>query len=606
MATAKMLTLSDKGQPKADIVLPEDAGDILQAAAADLQSTLEKMTGMAPRIAQDSGAPAPRGRSAIHVGQTALARSLGLGAEGAGVEGYRLATDGRDLFILGGSDSGTSYGVYGLLEDHLDVRWFLPGALFEDIPVQTTLRIPPINETVVPHFQHRVFSGITGLEAGAWERHNRASRRGPQLPYDAFHHALYRVFPVAQYGESHPEYYALIDGERLVPESDAVSNGRFGQPCTSNPEVVDITIQAARDHFDRTPDAHGFSLGMNDNVDFCQCDNCRALDVPGLVFRNRPVYSDRWFTYVNAVARALQESHPGKFVGCLAYLNVESPPERIDRLEPNVAIYLTQDTGQHLDPEYRDKDREFIRTWTKQCDHVCKYDYYGLGWVLPRYFPHLLAEDIKCQHGAGVKGFYAESYPHWPGFGPQIWLASKLWWDSSQDTEELLSEFFERLFRGAAGEVRSFYDRLESIWCRPRAGRWFQGLRGLHDQVPVYTLQDADDLEAILARAYKATRDPLVRLRIDYVRRWFPFPATLIRGWHGADEILVTAPGPAAQEKAAALRKIRGRLSRSFRQAVLEDRWMAKGSYFQDGRYEARVAEPWLEKVDEALAHARG
>ncbi|MDP6778172.1 MAG: DUF4838 domain-containing protein [Candidatus Latescibacteria bacterium] len=604
MATPRKLTLSDRGEPKADVIVPQDAGEVVRDAAADLRSILEKMTGMAPALGQDNGKPAPRGRAAIHLGQTALARSLDLSSEGAGVEGYRIATEGRDLFILGGSDSGTSYGIYGLLEDHLDVRWFLPGELFEDIPVQTTLRIPPINETVVPHFLHRVFSGISGLEPAAWERRNRVSRRGPQLPYDAFHHALYRVFPVARYGENHPEYYALIDGERLVPESDSVSNGQFGQPCTSNPEVVDITIQAARDYFDAHPEAHGFSLGMNDNRSFCLCDNCRALDVPDLVFRNNPVYSDRWFTYVNTVARALQQSHPGKFVGCLAYLNVEVPPEHIDRLEPNVAIYLTQDTGQHLDAEYRDKDREFIKTWTGRCDHVCKYDYYGLGWVLPRYFPHLLADDIKCQHSMGVKGFYAEAYPHWPGFGPHVWLASKLWWDSSQDTEKLLDEFFERLFRGAAGEIRAFYDLLESIWCRPREGRWFQGLRGLHDQVPTYTLQDADDLEAILNRARKATRDPLVRLRIDYIRRWFPLPATLIRGWHTADEILAAAPGPEIQARAAELKKLRGRLPRAFRQAILEDRWMAKRAYFQDGRYEARVAEPWLEKVDEALAHA--
>ena len=43
MATARKLTLSDKGQPKADIVLPENAGEILRRAAADLRSVLEKI-----------------------------------------------------------------------------------------------------------------------------------------------------------------------------------------------------------------------------------------------------------------------------------------------------------------------------------------------------------------------------------------------------------------------------------------------------------------------------------------------------------------------------------------------------------------------------------
>lgn len=606
MASAKTLILSDKGISKSEIVLPDGAGEVLREAARDLQAVLEKVTGMAPSMGSDDGKPTPRGRTAIHVGRTAYARSLNLDPGDVGVEGYRIVTSGRDLFILGGSDSGTSYGVYGLLEDHLGVRWFMPGELFEDVPVQTTLRVAPVNEEVRPHFLHRVFSGIFSLEGTAWERRNRVSRRRPELPYAGFHHALYRIFPVAQYGKTHPEYYALIDGKRLVPESDSVSNGLFGQPCTSNPEVLDITIQAARRYFDERPEAHCFSLGMNDNRNFCLCENCRALDVPGLVFRDRPVYSDRWFTYVNAVAKALQASHPGKFVGCLAYLNVESPPQRIERLEPNVAIYLTQDTSQHLDPAYRDKDREFILSWVKKCDHVCKYDYYGLGWMLPRYCPHLIADDIKFQHQAGVRGFYAEAYPHWASFGPHVYLAAKLWWNADQDAEKLLSEFFERLFRGAASEMRAFYDKLEEVWMRPREGRWFQGLRGLHDQVPCYTVSDIDALEALLNRAYKACRDPLVRLRVDYIRRWFPFPATLVRGWRWADEVLALPPGPIAQVKAQALRRLPARLKRAFQQAVLEDRLMPKRAYFSDGRYQGRVEAPWREKVEKAVAHAQG
>ena len=604
MAPSKTFTLANKGMPKTAIVLPDGTGEVLREAAMDLQAILEKIIGIAPPMKPDDGKPAPRGSTALHVGATACAQSLGLDAGDAGVEGYRLATSGRDLFILGGSDCGTCYGVYGLLEDHLGVRFFMPGELFADIPVQTTLRLAPINEEKRPHFLHREFSGISGLEGAQWERRNRVSRRRPQLPYAGFHHALYSIFPVARYGKSHPEYYALIDGQRLIPTSDAESNARFGQPCTSNPAVIDLTIQAVRRYFDANPEAHCFSLGMNDNADFCQCENCRALDVPGLVFRDRPVYSDRWFTYINTVARALRESHPGKFVGCLAYINVESPPQTIDHLEPNVAIFLTQDTAQHFDLEYRDKDRAFIRTWSRQCDHVCKYDYYGLGWVLPRFFPHLLADDIKFQHRTGVKGFYAEAYPHWPGFGPHIWLASKLWWDSDQDVDALLDEFFRRLFHKAAGAVRVFYDRLEAIWQRPRQGRWFQGLRGLHDQVSCFTADDVDDLEAILARARRASRDPLVRLRIGYICRWFAFPATLIRGWHTADEILAMSPGPEARHKAAALAKLKSRLKRAHRQVILEDRWMPKAAYFNDGRYQARVADPWNEKIDRAVTHA--
>ena len=136
MAPSTTLTLAHKGITKTAIVLPQGATEILRQAAADLQATLEKIIGMAPPIKADDGQPALRGNSALHVGATTR----------AGVEGYRLVTCGNDLFIVGGSECGTAYGVYGLLEDHLGVRFFMPGELFADIPVHTTLRLAPIDE----------------------------------------------------------------------------------------------------------------------------------------------------------------------------------------------------------------------------------------------------------------------------------------------------------------------------------------------------------------------------------------------------------------------------------------------------------------------------
>ena len=111
MARGKTLPLADKGIPKVAIIVPARAGEILHRAAADLQATLEKIICMAPPMGEDNGKPAPSGRTAIHLGKTEYARSLGLDDGGAGVEGYRIVTSGRDILILGGSDCGTACGV---------------------------------------------------------------------------------------------------------------------------------------------------------------------------------------------------------------------------------------------------------------------------------------------------------------------------------------------------------------------------------------------------------------------------------------------------------------------------------------------------------------
>jgi hypothetical protein len=116
---------------------------------------------------------------------------------------------------------------------------------------------------------------------------------------------------------------------------------------------------------------------------------CRALDVERPEYRGRRIYSDRWFAFVNAVARGLREKHPSKFLGTIAYAGVEPLPLRIERIEPNVSVHLTQDTAQFFDPEYEKVDYDQLRAWQQKCRHVGRSNYYGLGALTPRYFPHI-------------------------------------------------------------------------------------------------------------------------------------------------------------------------------------------------------------------------
>jgi len=78
--------------------------------------------------------------------------------------------------------------LHGLLEDHLGVRWFMPGECWEDVSLRTTVALEPIEDRQSPRFLRRIFSGIAqslparvtpgGVafrESRAWEVHNRVS-----------------------------------------------------------------------------------------------------------------------------------------------------------------------------------------------------------------------------------------------------------------------------------------------------------------------------------------------------------------------------------------------------------------------------------------------
>jgi len=527
--TAESAGFEINGNSIEAIVVERDAEDFLQAAAEDLTRCIEKASGVSLPVVEDGGAS--RGAT-IQLGRTDLAHETGIKTGHVGVEGYAIVPKGRHLFIQGANPDGTVHGIYGFLHDSLGARWFLPGELGEVIPALSS-PLTVRKRRVVPDFSYRFFSGIAGAEGRAWYIRNRLTRSRRDIPYWGFGHNLKHIFPVSKYGKDHPEYYAEINGKRFVPE---IGQEEKGQPCFTNPDVIRITVEAARDFFDNNPTATQYSLCANDNTDHCTCPNCAALDLPAVHFYVPAwrTYSDSYFYYVEQVAKEIAQSHPGKTLGCYAYWGTKSIPRSIKRLPDNVVISLTQDTSQHFDPKYRAHDRSFQLGWSGVAAHVSKYDYYSLGWFTPRYFPHLAADDIKFSKKHGILGFYIEACTYRAINAPQLYLASQLLWDADQDPDDLLQEYFTGLYENVSPRMKEFYAVLERKWIKDRVGAWFQGLdtigeRGELDNFDFPAMTEAADL---LQQAYAASSGD-VRRRVSQIREEFRF-SYLIESGYGA------------------------------------------------------------------------
>lgn len=509
------------------IVIPPDATSTIQMAASDLAIYAGKAIGTSPPITQDSSQTTDY---AIHIGNTSLVANMNLPFNELKEEGYIIAPRGRAIAICGKTDDGTVNGVYGFLRDYIGVRWFMPGDLWEVVPVRDTL-VVEIAETVVnPDFSFRIWSGVVSKQGQEWYRRNRLTRYRNNIPFYGFGHNLGNIFPPSKYGKEHPEYYSEIQGKRYVPASDGVV---LGEPCFTNPDVIRLTVEAAREYFDKNPGATQFSLCINDNDQCCTCKNCSKLDAPYQMHRTGRQYSDSYYYFVQQVANEIAKSHPGKTLGCYAYWPVELPPRHIKRLPDNVVICLTQDTSQHFDPEYRNADRDLFVKWSKVASHMVKYDYYGLGWFTPRYYPHLAADDIKWLKDKGIVGQYCEVYPYWVMTNPQLYMAAQLLWDTNQDADALLDEFFSGLYGDVANEMREFYSTLESIWTKKRPGRWFQGLDWIDTELINFDAPKMTRAMDLLNQAYSKS-DGIVRERVDYVRRLFRFSYVITAGYDAA------------------------------------------------------------------------
>jgi len=538
-AVADEFVVFERGDAKARIVIPSNATPAEKDAAEELARFLQKSSGAKFEIIAEGNSD-----TGIFIGRTQRARMCGLTERDLGDEGYVIRVNPleRRAAIVGGSDMATKFGVYDFLYRFVGVRWFLPTELFEIVPRRERLTLPECDITEKPALSPRSYSHIRSAPSPCypgnrdpqfgserWGLRNRISADGRGQPR-YFSHNLYRIINPRIYGKTHPEYFPLRDGVRFVPESLRYQNW---QPCTTNPDVIRIAIEHGRKFFRENPEHwKWFSLGINDGNGWCECKNCTALDVPGRTFRRRKfIASDRYYHFVSIVARKLLQEFPDRKIGVIAYASVEPRPLKIDKLPPNVCVYITHDSSQYHDPEYLKQDLEFDQIWKALSNNnLYRYDYYGLTWFLPRYFPHLIAEDMRRMKKMGVRGIFAEECPAWQTVGPMLYVAARLMWNPEEDVDELLDEFFDMCFGAAAQPMKKYWTRLEKIWMKERPGKWFEGLNDLHAQTALYSEDDLNYCNEMLDEALRlAGDDELVRKRILFFRSGWRLAAGYIR-----------------------------------------------------------------------------
>ena len=576
------LTLFENGNTDMKIVVPVAATDAEKDAAGELKLFLDRSSGARFEIVTED-----KSDTGLFVGRTKLAKEWQLPPppptpeqdEGFAIE---VRSDRRQAVLVGTIDMATKFAVYDFLDRFVGVRWFLPGKLFEVVPMHDRLAISDCNINELPALSGRTFgyassgemyadnpdpqlgtpfvdySDSKGVRVDTSRRSGHASRWAVRnlLSMDgrlngAFHgHNFIRIFNYGSYFKEHPEYYP----ERYSVEGAAPPGGYGWQPCTSEPGVLQVTLDWGRDFFKKNPEHWAwFSLGINDSGGWCGCDRCKALDEPRGQFRGHPNVTDRYIKFVKQVADVMLEEFPDRKIGLLCYNSLVVPPVTVDKLPPNVVIVVTRDSFQYHDPEYLAVDLEADKRWLEVANgNMYRYDYYSFGWLVPRYYPHRLAEDIRRMRDIGVKGIYTEDIPLWPTVGPSFYIVSKLWWNPDRDVDELIDEFHTTLFGRAAAPMARYWDRHEKLWLKKRPGKWFEGLGNMTTLASMFSAEDLDYLDQQLAEAHRlAGDDELIGKRIRFFERGWEFAKHYIREHH----LLTQLQAAKAPEAAAELAK---------------------------------------------------
>ncbi|MGQ9731947.1 MAG: DUF4838 domain-containing protein, partial [Candidatus Zipacnadales bacterium] len=229
------------------------------------------------------------------------------------------------------------------------------------------------------------------------------------------------------------------------------------------------------------------------------------------------------------------------YIGTLIYSIARKPPQTVPKLDDHVFGFITETSALWWQEGRKEADHALTREWARRCKHLSRYDYYGMGTMTPRVYPHTVAEQIKFDKSLGLEGMYIAVYTFLPNTAPMIWATAKLQWDHTLDVDALLSEFYTKMFGNAAPTMQAYFDLLERSWNTPRPGRDGWVHRNIQRQALAMSPEDVDEGFRLLDRALLQTDDPAVRQRIDIIRGGLQFGSYIIYAYDLSQRLIAAA-----------------------------------------------------------------
>ncbi len=537
--------LVQDGKATSSIVVSQAATKGEMEAAEEIQHYLKRMTQAHIPVLTSLK---DTSRFAILIGS--INNPFGLVTSPLEREGYIIRTSHVGLHIVGADDDGLFFAVCTFLEKYCDVHWFWPGELGEVVPETSTLSIPDIDICEAPDFKWRnrgpggaLWGPLDRIskkrELGISEEHlegvqlwERRNKLGGMKVWGG--HDWGAIVPPEKFGKDHPEYFALVDGRR---DRDLENfDGKHGaQLCTTNPDLVPIFIAYIDEFFRNHPDYDALHISPNDGGRFCECERCRSLDTGKRLKNNpdKPVITDRIFTFANAISKKMGAKHPGKHLVHLAYSWYVDRPERTEIDSRLIPQYCLWSCYLHDNEEKKREHYAIAKGWTEVAKNVAIYEYFINGaWPdLPRIVYAKIAESLRYLHAIGVRLYQAQAGDGFAVNGLNYYIASKLWWDVDADVDKLVDEFYDKAFGDAGKWIRSYFERLETAWRRaveqgehPSCSSF--AASKVHE---LYSLELLHQCDEDLRKARFAAGNDRVRARVDFLLSGLSYVILTIR-----------------------------------------------------------------------------
>jgi len=459
----------------------DDAG-----AAGVLVEWIEKISGARLKVVEQASA----GKPGIYVGAAAVKAGLDLGGiDSPTNEGLRIVSDGKSKILIGGQNgTSTMKAVCRFLEE-LGCRFFMDNELGQVYPRQSTITVGTLDITDKPGLMMRKIWGSKWGGHNLWKVWNGVG--GLQM---ATGHSWSRYVSQDLF-ETHPEYFALRDGQRK----------KGGWYCTSNPELRKVFAQGVIENGGPNP-----SVSPPDGTGYCQCEKCISQDNPDTIepSSGRVSVTNRYADFLDEVARLVRREHPEQLLSFYCYADYTQPPTLKRKLSTNLVAWIApirysryHRIGSPVSPS-RIQLAQVIDGWAAATEQIAyrTYNFNLAECVVPFSKLSVWKHDIPYLRDKGCIGINLESLVNWEIYGPHLYQSIRLAYDPDADSDAMMDDYFMKFYGPAAGPfMKRYWMSIDRAFANMKceSGSFF----ALH---LVYTPQFLEKLAGLLEKAADA------------------------------------------------------------------------------------------------------
>ena len=496
----------EKGYSEYRLVYPKDIRYYEQLAVNDFTNLFLEATGVKLQsISDDAITSLDKNSKYIFIGGTKQAEEKNIFAPDSiyTFSGYILKTIDNSVYIVGGSDRGTLFGAYKLLEYILDYDFFYEGVYSLNKNV-SDIELMNYDLEVIPDIEYVTVSN----SATQGDNEERYLMNGMN-DYKSLtgHRSMYYV-PVEKYllvDESSPDYHPMwymTNSENEFPRLEDGSinfntTGGVTQLCYTahgiESEFNALALAVAQrwiDAMKENQDLYQFMFGMSDDHNWCECSACAELmnkyGTPAssvIIFLNKATsLVDEWFK--------TEEGRPYKRrfdVYFYAYFELEVAPVYFDddtdkyvaiddktvcnsHVVPRVAI-MQSDMSASIHADVNRYTKDMYQRWmavsnrlasyvyiAKYCDYMSPYNTIN---DMQAMFKFLKECNVVFSSSLGT-GSEVSGYPTgWATL--KVYLAGKLGVDVNADVNYYINRYFDKVYGVASDTMKKFFDEYRAL-----------------------------------------------------------------------------------------------------------------------------------------------